>query len=283
MDTGSFQRSSEEQQLWASLALEQLAKWALGSVSLTLIVDPTVDGGGEMLRAAGLAPRSDSGLRTATAKTVFVRCAAAFPPFSSTEANKIAGNRNDYIHGSAIGFTSIPAARWWQEYWAQAAILLAARDTEISELVGTSRAAHVDRILEAHKDYIQRKWTALKEASLQNLRRKNDGLFNLKELSAWEARSDLHAGLEHRASYECPSCGGLGALEGNPEIDRPDIEWDDDGEPYATVEVSADYFSCSTCHLILDSYELIDAAGLPTSFQTEVDAMAYFEPGYGND
>jgi hypothetical protein len=33
------------------------------------------------------------------------------------------------------------------------------------------------------------------------------------------------------------------------------------------IAVHAEYFSCPTCHLVLDDYELIVQAGLPDSFE----------------
>jgi hypothetical protein len=46
--------------------------------------------------------------------------------------------------------------------------------------------------------------------------------------------------------------------------------------------VPADYFSCATCHLILDRYVLIEQAGLSTTFVV-IDDDPSPEPDYGND
>jgi hypothetical protein len=40
--------------------------------------------------------------------------------------------------------------------------------------------------------------------------------------------------------------------------------------------------SCPTCHLVLDSYELIEQAGLPATFEV-IDDNPPPEPDYGND
>jgi hypothetical protein len=47
--------------------------------------------------------------------------------------------------------------------------------------------------------------------------------------------------------------------------------------------VPAEYFSYSTCHLILDGYELIEQAGLPETFVFIDDDPELPEPDYGND
>lgn len=58
----------------------------------------------------------------------------------------------------------------------------------------------------------------------------------------------------------------------------------DPGTTWAEITVPADYFSCPTCHLVLDRYELIEQAGLPTTFEViDDDPPVPEEPDYGND
>ena len=45
----------------------------------------------------------------------------------------------------------------------------------------------------------------------------------------------------------------------------------------------AEYFSCPTCHLVLDGYELISQAGLSDTFEAVDDDPEWSEPEYGND
>ena len=51
----------------------------------------------------------------------------------------------------------------------------------------------------------------------------------------------------------------------------------------ATINVPADYFSCSTCHLVLNGHELIEQADLPGTFEVIDDDPILPEPEYGND
>ena len=44
-----------------------------------------------------------------------------------------------------------------------------------------------------------------------------------------------------------------------------------------------EYFSCPTCHLVLDGYELIEQAKLPNTFETIDDDPEWPEPDHGND
>jgi hypothetical protein len=62
----------------------------------------------------------------------------------------------------------------------------------------------------------------------------------------------------------------------------------EDGSPVgatALIAVHAEYFSCPTCHLVLDDFELIVQAGLPDSFVfvDEDPEWPDEEPEYGND
>ena len=89
-------RQFDEQALWASLALELLAKAALGRVSPVLIAVPTEEGH-SLLVASGLVD-GDVRFTSVQAKTLFARCARAFKPFSEKESKAIAAARNDCLH-----------------------------------------------------------------------------------------------------------------------------------------------------------------------------------------
>jgi len=80
-------RSFDERALWASLALELLAKAALARVSPLLIAEPSEDGT-NLLIASGLV-EGDARFTSVRAKTVYSRCHKAFKPFSEAEAMKI--------------------------------------------------------------------------------------------------------------------------------------------------------------------------------------------------
>ena len=58
---------------------------------------------------------------------------------------------------------------------------------------------------------------------------------------------------------------------------------EDDYDSWMELTVGAEYFSCDGCRLILDSFELVDSAGLPATFEVTTDVGDYWEPEYGND
>ena len=99
-------RSFDEQALWASAALELLGKAALARVSPLLIAEPTEEGV-NILIATGLI-EGTAEFTSVSASTIFKRCQRAFRPFSAADAQKFADARNEYLHGSSIGFMTLP-------------------------------------------------------------------------------------------------------------------------------------------------------------------------------
>ena len=153
------ERPFEESALWAAFSLQPSAKSALAKVNPVLIVDPTDDGKSALI-AAGLS-RESRGFKSVQAKTVFSRCARAFPPFSSREANTIALNRNEYLHSAAPSFAALPEAVWWQRFWVQVALLLSAQDRTLEEFVGSERMQDIEAQLEADRENRKRRVEAL--------------------------------------------------------------------------------------------------------------------------
>jgi hypothetical protein len=152
-------RSFDEQALWASAALELLGKAALARVSPLLIAQPSEEGV-NILIATGLI-EGNAKFASVSASTIFKRCQRAFRPFCSEDALKFADARNEYLHGSAIGFLTLVPQAWWPAYWALASILVTAQDREIEELVGRDRIAAVEGYLEQNSKNIEHRTEAL--------------------------------------------------------------------------------------------------------------------------
>jgi hypothetical protein len=115
-------RTFDERALWASMALELLAKAALSKVSPLLIATPTEEGA-NILIAAGLIS-GDARFESIKASTLFKRCARAYKPFNDTHALAIAQARNNFLHGGEAAFTKMPPEAWWPRYWTLAIILV---------------------------------------------------------------------------------------------------------------------------------------------------------------
>lgn len=282
------QRPFDERALWATLALELLAKSALARTSPVLIAEPTEDGT-NLLIATGLLDSKDNvQFVTVRAKTVFSRCQRAFRPFDAGEATKMTAARNEYLHGATPGFTAIPENSWWPLFWRQAIILNNAADHDLDELVGGDRTSEVEQHLERNRKNLEHRVEMLIEQAKTRLAQYNAGVLPTRVAKAWAPGNDRTIGHRYRESETCPACGGTGTLEGEDVHDtrieahrfrEDENDWDTSVE----LEVYSDYFSCWDCGLILDNYELLDHAGLPGTFTAEGDESDIHEPEYGND
>lgn len=284
MDPGP-ERAFDEQALWASAALELLGKAALARVSPLLIAEPTEDGA-NLLIATGLI-EGTARFAAVSASTIFKRCQKAFRPFSADAALKFANARNEYLHGSSIGFMTLPPEAWWPQYWALAAVLVAALDREIEDLVGLDRAPAVESYLRQNTKNVEDRAETLVSRARQRLAQYRAGTLPARIQMEWQASPDLTVGLGYHEPATCPACGGVGTLEGDDSSDMDyDFDVDREGEPvsaWATIHVPVEYFSCPACHLVLDGYELIDHVGLPDTFDVIDDDPEWPEPDYGND
>jgi hypothetical protein len=276
-------RTFDEQALLAAMALELLGKAALARISPLLIADPSESGLNVMI-AAGLVD-GDRRFVTVAAKTVYSRCALAFKPFREDEAKKITQARNAFVHGAAPAFTTMPAEAWWPRYWSLAVILVNAMDREIVDLVGTSRDAVVEAHLAQNRLNIEHRTQMLIERARLRLAQFRAGSLPVRTAGDWKPGTSTSAGLRRSCSATCPACASDdGRLEGD-EVEGVEVEWDRDFGAIVTLSVATDYFGCSNCGLILDSYELVEEAGLDVTFETDGDEsdLPDYEPDYGND
>ena len=275
-------RAFDEQAFWASSALELLAKAALARHSPVLIAEPTEDGR-NLLVATGLLT-GDARFTSVAAKTIFSRCSRAFRPFNNDMALRIAHARNEYVHGAGIGFLAVPPEQWWSQYWSLATVLIDAQDQDLDALVGSDRIQIVEKYLAMNAHNIEQRVESLLQRARQRL-----ALFQAGQLPApldreWRATTTLSAQLSYSTGHTCPACGADGTLEGD-DYDDLEYEYDGDEDAYwvtATAKINADHFNCDTCHLVLDGYELLEKADVPTTFETHIEDPEP-EQEYGND
>ncbi|MET7833243.1 hypothetical protein ABZS44_10480 [Micromonospora sediminicola] len=277
-------RTFDERALWASLALELLAKAALARVSPLLIASPTEDGS-NLLIASGLV-EGEGRFTSVKAHTLYSRCHKAFRPFSERDAQQITWARNEYLHGGAASFTTIPPNAWWPRYWAQAVILANAQDKTLEELVGLERVPLVENHLAQNKKNIEHRVEMLIERARQRLAQFRAGNLPARVAKEFSNPTDLTASLSYSENENCPACGSVGLLEGDA-VESSEIQSEqlaeDDYEVWVDLTIIADYFSCPTCRLILDSADLIEAADLTTTFSAQGDYADYMDDDYGND
>ncbi|MGW6006752.1 hypothetical protein ACWFNS_09010 [Oerskovia enterophila] len=275
------ERSQDERRLWAALALELLAKWALAETSPTLVADPVNAGGDQLLKALGL---KEGGLSvTVSASTAFKRCQSIYRPFSEQDASKFSKARNDYLHGAEFALVGPPDNAWWSRYWSLIHVLLTAHERPIDDFVGSARVAEVEEHLARNAMRTKHQFEAAVEAARRNLARFEAGQMTAIETQRWALLSDRRAWLSYSDQATCPACGALGTVESDDALDRNVSYEYDDG--YATVDVTfvPDHFSCPKCHLLLDDHELITEAGLDEEHVVPSDEDPYDEGEYGND
>ena len=253
-------------------------------MSPLLIAVPNEEGV-NILIAAGLMS-GDARFESISASTLFKRCARAFKPFSDTQALAISRARNSYVHGGEATFTKLPPEAWWPRFWAQAVILVHAQDRDLEDLLGHRESQVAERHLATNTKNIEHRTEMLLERARQRLALANSGTYTARQAAEWARPALLEAGLKYDTTATCPACGATGKLEGQDESDHEiNVERlsEEDFEVWVEVTVDADYFSCDTCRLVLDSYELLEQAGLETTFTTIGDMADFAEPDYGND
>ena len=279
-------RTFDERALWAALALEVLAKAALARFSPVLIANPT-ENGTNVLIASGLLT-GDAIFESIKAHTLYSRCAKAFRPFNDDEAKKITQARNDYLHGSAAVFTNIPEKAWWPRYWAQVVVLVHAQDKDLTDLVGSSHAHLVEQQLAQNKRNIEHQLEMRLERAKQRLAQYRSGDLSARAANEWRRYKHQFGGLRYYDDAKCPACGENGIIEGDniEDAERREGTHFNDHEPWVALTITTEYFSCETCHLVLDDWELLAEAGLELSFETTGDYDDYaglVGPEYGND
>lgn len=278
-------RPFDERALWATLSLELLAKAALSRASPLLIAVPTEEGK-SLLAAAGLI-QDETTFRSIAASTLFKRCARAFKPFNGDEAIRLADRRNSYLHSATATVALVPEEAWWPRYWALAHVLVNACDRDLESFVGPSRTSEVEVALAKNAQNIQERVHMLLERAQQRLARFLAGEMRATELQDWERSADLSANRRYSTAVACPACKAEdGLLEGDEVVDthiEAERVSETDYDVWLSLEVAADHFSCRTCHCVLDSFELLDAAGLADTFEAEGDPADLEEPEYGND
>ncbi len=196
-------RTHDERALWASLALELLAKGALVQINPLLIAEPNEEGTNFFV-ASGLVP-GDGTFVSVKASTLFKRCARAFRPFSAVEANKIAQARNNYLHGGAAAFSPLPADAWWPRFWAQAVVLLHAQDKDLEDFVGFDRVQAVESHLFRNKRNVEQRVEMLIARAQQRVTLTRAGTVPARLAAQWSRPSDRRAYLTYSMNAPCPA------------------------------------------------------------------------------
>lgn len=225
--------------------------------------------------------------QTLPAKAVFTRCSLAFKPFNAKEAERIAQDRNEYLHGGGLAVPPIPEEQWWAKYWTLVDVLTHAQSRTLEDLVGPDHVDDVEAKLALNRRLIQNRAEMLISRSKQTLQMHRQGTNTASVQMEWDRDTPRPLGLDHHTVWACPACTADGVLEGH-EVGEVHSEWEqvdeDDYEHHIWLEVFAEAFTCATCHLRVRDEALFEAMGLPPLFEAEgsIEDLGP-ELEYGND
>lgn len=151
--------------------------------------------------------------------------------------------------------------------------------------MGATGALLVAQYLEQHRSHVAEHVDSLISRARQRLVQRENSQVSVSLRNKLNAVSDLTGRFVHSTDSSCPACESTGSLEGDDG--ELEVDWDYEepwARPVATLRVYSLYFSCPNCALVLNRSELIEQAGLETSFDVEVlDYEPDYEPDYGND
>jgi len=249
--------------LWATFALEFLARSSIASVHPVLVADPTEPQ--YLLYAFGY--RTDRAPRSIPAKAVFARCEAMIPAFTDAERKFSMGlveRRNAELHSGEPAFHDHPSSDWLAEYYRTCDILLGFQGRGLGHLIGADDAKTARRLIRAAESNVKGKVLseiARRCAAFEEL---DPGVqSDLRAEAALKARANLLGrGLSQR--IHCPACTSFGATWGQRVRSGEPIA-EEDIVVIRTVVLPTG-FACYACELRLNSHAQLHFAGIGDQF-----------------
>jgi hypothetical protein len=249
--------------LWATLALEFLARSSVAFVHPVLVAEPGQPD--YLLYAFGY--RTARAPRSIPAKSVFARCEAIIPEFTDAERRfsmTLIERRNAELHSGEPAFHDHPSSEWLAEYYRVCEILLSFQKRTLGHLVGGDEAKTARRLIKAAN-------TNVKGKVLAEIARRRSAFEALHSEEQATLRSE--AGLKARASVlgrslaqrvRCPACESFGVAWGQRVRSSEPIA-EEDTVVVRTV-VLPTHLLCYACELRLNSHAQLHFAGLGEQF-----------------
>ena len=122
----------DEYQLWASLAMELLAKASLSTIHPSLIADPTHQN--SIFAACGI--KSSLDIKTITTKTLFDRLSHISEKFDTRVRNfceQLSLQRNAELHSGESPFSG-KTDSWEDHYWYAIQLILSLQEKDLKDL-----------------------------------------------------------------------------------------------------------------------------------------------------
>jgi len=281
----------EEYQLWASMAMELLAKSSLSQIHPALVADPTHYQ--SLFAACGISVSPD--IKTITAKTLFLRLSHISKSFDSRVkefCEQLALRRNSEIHSGESPFSGMKADAWEKKYWHAVEVILSMQKKELDDWLGTEDSKAPREILQdaelAVQMAVQTRISHTKEdfeKDHKGKKKRDEIIEQSKNIQHWDYWKKFEYSIDGYELNECPSCSSQGVLGGVLWHEEVSEEYDED-DPYTEyVEktYSAEEFFCPTCDLHLSGTRELAVTNFPEEFCETEEREREFEPDYGND
>jgi hypothetical protein len=249
--------------LWATLALEFLARSAVAAVHPVLVADPTEPQ--YLLYAFGY--RTDRAPRSIPAKAVFARCEAMIPSFTDVERRFAMGlieRRNAELHSGEPAFHDDPSSQWLAEYYRVCEILLGFQGRALGHLIGGDAAKTARSLIKAADSDVRGK-------VLSEIARRRAAFDELDPDDQAEKQRDARLraqgtvlGRTLAQRIRCPACTSFAASWGQRVRSSEPIA-EEDTVVIRTV-VLPTRFLCYACELRLNTHPQLHFAGIGDQF-----------------
>lgn len=285
----------DQYQLWASLALELIAKSALAKIHPSLVADPNhVE---SLFAASGLSISTD--IKTIGAKTAYSRISTISQKFDLRAlefSEKISLRRNSDLHSGETPFKLMKLESWEGDFWYTAQIILDISAMSLDEWLGADEAraptAIVEHTINARREAAKIRIIQSKVRFDRHSKKEKEALLlQAKARTIYDFYRVYGSSAGAFWAAECPACSAKSFVAGQQVheeiIDTIPGYWDNDGsypdEEEVEREFSSEEFICLACDLHLFGQDEIDVAGLPiTHTETERREREY-EEEYGNE
>lgn len=284
-------RELEEYQLWASLALELLAKSSLSNVHPSLVADPMHY---QSLFAACGRPLSPD-VKTITAKTLFERLGHISKEFDKRLqkfCEQLALRRNSEIHSGESPFSGMQTHTWENQFWYAVQVVLSLQDKGLDEWLGAESSTVPKQLLTDAENAIhmavETRIENAKEdfnANYKNQNKRDELIEISKNIRCCDYEEKFNVCPDGYKLNKCPACNAMGILGGilwDEEI-SDECDPDDPFVEYVEKTFSAEEFFCITCGLHLTGKREMSVRALPEEFCVIEEREREFEPDYGND
>jgi predicted RNA-binding Zn-ribbon protein involved in translation (DUF1610 family) len=261
--------------LWATLALEFVARSSLAKIHPALLADPRE--GENLLHAFGFTAESTP--RSVPALTVFKRCRRVVDEFTDEDFKKCMGlteRRNAELHSGTAAFEGLKTGLWLSDYFRILGILLKAQGKSLADLFGEDEAAGGEKMVLAS----QEKAIGDVKKSIAEAKKQFEDLapaVQEERRKAAAAKSKIQPSMDSQA-VECPACGSEALIRGEKvTVKEPKLD-DDTGTLFRQRVFLPTAFACSACGLSLKGHGPLHAAGLGGNYTVmeNMDPAEYF-------